>query len=195
MSDTTPSAMNVADYIDTDSWDKVVTTITRGGALDEGGDVIHKLRNMNNQISLPKTTSAWAALTAKDVTVEIEATTNFIANLSLVEMQSDNLVSSYMVVSRRLADNKLKAFKFEAMAIEAPGAKDGMEQSSPGFACAIFQGNHRVDGVRLLDPRIKSSAKKIAVRRDIPRKEEKAMYKNGIDFLRDKHRKVFAQTN
>ncbi|KAG2779797.1 hypothetical protein PC129_g17108 [Phytophthora cactorum] len=61
-------------------------------------------------------------------------------------------------------------------------------------ACAIFQGNHRVDGVRLLDPRIKSSAKKIAVVGDIPRKEEKAMYKNGIDFLRDKHRKVFAQT-
>ncbi|KAG3190064.1 hypothetical protein PC128_g11486 [Phytophthora cactorum] len=45
----------------------------------------------------------------------------------------------------------------------------------------------------LLDPRAKSSAKKIAAIGDIPRKEEKAMYKNGIDFLRDEHRKVSAQ--
>ncbi|KAF1778083.1 hypothetical protein GQ600_12387 [Phytophthora cactorum] len=61
--------------------------------------------------------------------VEMEATTNFISNLALVEMQSKTLVSSYMVVFRRLADNKRNAFKFEAMAIGAPGAKDANEAS------------------------------------------------------------------
>lgn len=82
MSDTTPSAKNVADNLGTeqedcsmhllslcigyglgmkdniqttsvwdsksDSWEKVVTTVTPGGAFDEGGTVIQKLRNLNN---------------------------------------------------------------------------------------------------------------------------------------------------
>ncbi|ETK87768.1 hypothetical protein L915_07843 [Phytophthora nicotianae] len=45
----------------------------------------------------------------------------------------------------------------------------------------------------LLDPRTKSSAKIIAAVGDVPRKEEKAIYKNGIDLLREEHRQVFAQ--
>lgn len=45
----------------------------------------------------------------------------------------------------------------------------------------------------LLYPRTKSSAKKTAAAGNAPRKEEKAIYKNGIDFLREGHRKVFAQ--
>ncbi|KAG2769019.1 hypothetical protein PC116_g8669 [Phytophthora cactorum] len=147
--------------------------------------------------------------------VEMEATTNFISNLALVEMQSKTLVSSYMVVFRRLADNKRNAFKFEAMAIGAPGAKDANEASPrrvvrtrDQFSDAgeiflrrtLLQLQARFSKVTtesmacvLVDPRTKSSAKKIADAGDIPRKEEKAMYKNGIDFLRDEHREVFAQ--
>lgn len=59
----------------------------------------------------------------------MKAVTNFIANLALVEAQNENLVSSYMVVFRRLAEKKLKAFKFDGMALEAPGAKDANEVS------------------------------------------------------------------
>ncbi|KAI9996870.1 hypothetical protein PInf_000133 [Phytophthora infestans] len=248
MSDTTPSAKNVADHIDTEqdncsmhllnlcigygiglkdniqtttvwneftgSWDKIATTVTPGGALYEGGDVIHKLRNLNNHFRPPKqrnalkkiqealsypelepmteqdstkdSTSSWSALTAKDWTlaVEMEAATNFIANLTLVEVQSENLVSSYMVMFRRLAENKLKSFKFEAMAIEAPGAKDASEAShrrvtrtrdqfsDAGKTClrrTLMQLQARFPKVTtesmtcvLLDPRTKSSAKKIA---------------------------------
>ncbi|EEY57368.1 uncharacterized protein PITG_11219 [Phytophthora infestans T30-4] len=273
MSDTTPSAKNVADHIDTEqdncsmhllnlcigygiglkdniqtttvwneftgSWDKIATTVTPGGALYEGGDVIHKIRNLNNHFRSPKqrnalkkiqealsypelepmteqdvrvaytcklirrsvvnygafdayfqstkdSTSSWSALTAKDWTlaVEMEAATNFIANLTLVEVQSENLVSSYMVMFRRLAENKLKSFKFEAMAIEAPGAKDASEAShrrvtrtrdqfsDAGKTClrrTLMQLQARFPKVTtesmtcvLLDPRTKSSAKKIA---------------------------------
>ncbi|POM63905.1 Hypothetical protein PHPALM_20638 [Phytophthora palmivora] len=45
----------------------------------------------------------------------------------------------------------------------------------------------------LLDPRTKSSAKKIAAVGNIPRKEEKAIYKGGLGYLRDEHRKVFSE--
>ncbi|ETO76582.1 hypothetical protein F444_08061 [Phytophthora nicotianae P1976] len=148
----------------TTSWDKVVKIVTPGGALEEGGNVIRKLRNLNNYfrsvkqraalkkiqeaLSYPELEpmtdqdvrvaytcklirSVWTALTAQDwmLAVEMEAVTHFIANLALVETQSENLVSSYMVVFRRLAENKLKAFKFERMAIEAPGAKSANEAS------------------------------------------------------------------
>ncbi|KAG1685733.1 hypothetical protein DVH05_008924 [Phytophthora capsici] len=73
----------------------------------------------------------WTSLTASDWTlaVEMEAVTNFIAELALVEVQSENLVSSYMVVFRRLAEKKLKSYKFDAKVIEAPGAKDANEDS------------------------------------------------------------------
>ncbi|KAG6956646.1 hypothetical protein JG688_00011319 [Phytophthora aleatoria] len=92
MSDTTSSAKNVADHIDTEkedcsmyllnlcigygiglkdniqtvtlwnestaSWDKVVTTVTPGGAFDKGGAVIQKLRNLNNYFRSPKQRNA-----------------------------------------------------------------------------------------------------------------------------------------
>ncbi|KAG6977017.1 hypothetical protein JG688_00000818 [Phytophthora aleatoria] len=126
---------------------------------------------------------------------EMEAATNFIVNLALVEMQSENLVSSYRVVFRRLAENKLKAFKFEVIAIEPPVAKDANEASHLRVLQARFS-NVTTESMAcvLLDPRTKSSAKKIAAVGDIPRKEEKAMDKNRIYFLGDEHRKVFAQT-
>ncbi|KUF86941.1 hypothetical protein AM587_10004573 [Phytophthora nicotianae] len=146
--------------------------------------------------------------------VEMEAVTHCIANIALVEAQSENLVSSYMVVFRRLTENKLKSFKFDAMAIEAPRAKDASESShrrvvrtldqfsEAGKTClrrTLLQLQARLPKVTreviacvLLDPRTKSSAKKIAVVGDIPRKEEKAIYKDGIDFLRAEHRTVFA---
>eukprot|EP00644_Phytophthora_capsici_P013868 jgi/Phyca11/120167/e_gw1.40.370.1 len=167
--------------------------------------------------STKDSTSSWSAMTSKDwlLAVEMEAATNLIANLALVEVQSENLVSSYMVVFRRLAENKLKAFKFEIMAIEAPGAKDANEAShrrvprtrdqlsDAGKTClrrTLLQLQARIPKVTtesmacvLLDPRTKSSAKKIAAVGNIPRKEEKAIYKNGIDFLRVEHREVFAQ--
>ncbi|KAG3086704.1 hypothetical protein PI124_g18169 [Phytophthora idaei] len=44
-----------------------------------------------------------------------------------------------------------------------------------------------------LDPRVKFSAKRIAAVGNIPRKEEKAIHKNAMDYVRDEHRKVFAQ--
>lgn len=55
--------------------------------------------------------------------------------------------------------------------------------------CAVRRLRHG----RILDPRTKSSAKKIAAVGNVSRKEEKATYKNGLEFLRDEHRKVFAQ--
>ncbi|ETL32616.1 hypothetical protein L916_14826 [Phytophthora nicotianae] len=59
----------------------------------------------------------------------MEAVTHLIAIVALIEAQSENLVLSYMVVSRCLAQKKLKAFKFDAMVIEAPRAKDENEES------------------------------------------------------------------
>ncbi|KAG1695049.1 hypothetical protein DVH05_020977 [Phytophthora capsici] len=304
MSDTTPSARNVADHIESEqedcsmhllnlcigyglgvkdniqtnsvwnaachSWDKVVTIVTPGGTLEEGGEVIQKLRNLNNHFRSPKqrnalkkiqealsypelepmidkdvrvaytcklirrsvvhyaafeayfqstkeSRSAWSALSADDwmLATEMESVTHFIANLALVEAQSENLVSSYMVVFRRLAEKKLKSFKFDAMVIEAPRAKDGNETShrrvvrrldqfsEAGKTClrrTLLQLQARFPKVTkeamaciLLDPRTKSSAKKIAAVGDIPRKEEKAIYKNDLEFLRNEHRKVFSQ--
>ncbi|ETK79010.1 hypothetical protein F441_15373 [Phytophthora nicotianae CJ01A1] len=75
--------------------------------------------------------SVWSALSSQDwmLAVEMEAVTHCIANIALVEAQSENLVLSYMVVFRRLTENKLKSFKFDAMAIEAPRAKDANESS------------------------------------------------------------------
>ncbi|KAG1686410.1 hypothetical protein DVH05_006612 [Phytophthora capsici] len=155
--------------------------------------------------------SVWTSLTAKDWTlaVEMEAVTNFIAELALVEVQSENLVSSYMVVFRRLAEKKLKSYKFDAMAIEAPGSKDANEDShrhqfsAAGKTClkrTLLQLQARFPTVIkeamacvLLDPRTKSSAKKIAAVGHISRQEENAIYKNGMDFLREEHRTVFAQ--
>ncbi|KAG6967371.1 hypothetical protein JG688_00006338 [Phytophthora aleatoria] len=139
----------------------------------------------NGKLCTKDSTSTWAALAAKDwmLAVEMEAATNFIAHLALVEIQSDNLVSSYVVVFRRLAENNLKAFKFEAMATEAPGAKDANEARHRRVLQARFpKVSTEVMACILLDPRTKSSAKRIAAIGDIPCKEEKAMYKNGIDF-------------
>ncbi|GMF15904.1 unnamed protein product [Phytophthora fragariaefolia] len=162
--------------------------------------------------STKDSTSAWSALTAKDwmLAVEIEAVTNFISSLALVETQSENLVSSYMVVFRRLAETKVKSFRFDAMAMEAPRSKDANESShrrvlrtqqqfSAGKTClrrALFQLQARYPAVTkesmiciLLVPRTKSSAKKIVAVGNIPRKEEKVIYKGGLDYLRDEHRK------
>ncbi|KAG1697093.1 hypothetical protein DVH05_017479 [Phytophthora capsici] len=252
------------------SWDKVVTIVTPGGSLEKGGEVIQKLRNLNNHFRSPKqrnalkkiqealsypeldpmtdkdvrvaytcklirrsvvnhaafeayfqstkeSTSVWSALSEDDwvLATEMEAVTHFIANLALVEVQSENLVSSYMVVFRRLAEKKLKSFKFDTMVIEAPRAKDGNEAShrrvvrkldqftEDGKTClrrTLLQLQSRFPKVTkeamvciLLDPRTKSSAKKIAAVGNVSRKEEKATYKNGLEFLRDEHRKVFAQ--
>jgi hypothetical protein len=36
-------------------------------------------------------------------------------------------VSSYIVDFHRLAENKLKSFKFDAMAVETPQSRDGNE--------------------------------------------------------------------
>ncbi|OWY98331.1 LOW QUALITY PROTEIN: hypothetical protein PHMEG_00030927 [Phytophthora megakarya] len=43
----------------------------------------------------------------------------------------------------------------------------------------------------LLGPRTKFSAKKMAAVGNISRKEEKAIYKNGVDFRREQHRQLF----
>ncbi|OWZ23220.1 hypothetical protein PHMEG_0001933 [Phytophthora megakarya] len=45
----------------------------------------------------------------------------------------------------------------------------------------------------LLDPRTKSSTKKMAAVGNISHKEEKAIYKNGVGFVREQHRQIFAQ--
>ncbi|EEY61522.1 uncharacterized protein PITG_01836 [Phytophthora infestans T30-4] len=254
----------------TDSWDKVVKTVTPGGAFDEGGAVIQKLRDLNNHfksskqrgalkkiqeaLSYPEldpmtdkdvrvaytckvirrsvvnysayeaifqstkdSTSVWTALSSMDwlLAVEMEAVTSFVARLALVEAQSENLVSSYMGFFRRLAEKKLKSYKFDAMAIEPSRAKEANEDShrryvktqaqffGPGKTClrrTLLQLQARFPRVTkeamlcvLLDPRTKSSAKKLAADSSIPRKEEKAVYKDSYDFLRDEHRQVFAQ--
>ncbi|KAI9981283.1 hypothetical protein PInf_008936 [Phytophthora infestans] len=120
-----------------------------------------------------------------------------------------------MVVFRRLAKKKLKSFKLDAMVVKAPRAKDTNEAShrravktigqfsKAGKTClrrTLLQLQARFPKVTneamaciLFDPRTKSSAKKIAAVGNVPRKEEKATYKNGLDYLRAEHRKVFAQ--
>ncbi|OWZ02320.1 hypothetical protein PHMEG_00026136 [Phytophthora megakarya] len=81
--------------------------------------------------STKEPSSALTALSPDDWTIatKMEAGTHFIANLALVEAQSENLVSSYMVVFRRLAEKKLKSFQFETMVVEAPRATDANEAS------------------------------------------------------------------
>jgi hypothetical protein len=124
-------------------------------------------------------------------------------------------VSSYIVDFHRLAENKLKSFKFDAMAVEAPQSRDGNEAShrrvvrtldqfsEAGKTClkrTLLQLQARFPKVTkeamacvLLDPRTKSSAKKISAAGNTSRAEEKAVYKRGLDYLRDEHRKMFAQ--
>ncbi|KAF1780395.1 hypothetical protein GQ600_21302 [Phytophthora cactorum] len=93
MSDTTPSAKNVADHIDsekedcfmrtvtvwnesTDSWDKLVMTVTPGGTLDEGGAVIQKPRNLNNHFKSPKQRNAFKKIQEALSYPELEPTTD-----------------------------------------------------------------------------------------------------------------------
>ncbi|KAG1708685.1 hypothetical protein DVH05_022313 [Phytophthora capsici] len=189
MSDTTPSARNVAYHIDGEqedcsmhllnlrigyelgvkdniqtntvwnaachSWDKVVTIVTPGGSLEDGGDVIQKLRNLNNHFRSPKqrnalkkfkklspilswtkdvrvaytcklirrsvvnyaafeayfqstkdSSSVWSNLSPDDWTLatEMEAVTHFIANLALIETQSENLHGSIPTPCRKEAE-------------------------------------------------------------------------------------------
>ncbi|KUF95930.1 Cysteine synthase [Phytophthora nicotianae] len=159
--------------------------------------------------------SVWSAITPLDwiLAAEMEAATLYIANLALVESQSESLVSSYMVVFRRLAEKRLKSFKFQMMVIEAPKAKDENETthrrvertldqfSEQGKIClrrTLLQLQARFPKVTkesmacvLLDPRTKHAAKKIAAVGNVSRKEEKAIYTSGLDYLRQEHRNVF----
>lgn len=160
-------------------------------------------------------TDVWSAFTetAWMLAAEMEAITNFIANLALVEAQSENLVSFYMVVFHRFAENKIKSFKFDTMVIEAPQSIEEINDSSQtaedagkfsyvGKIClrrTLLQLQERFPKVTreamacvLLNPRTKSSAKKIAAVGNILRKYEKALYTGGVGFLRDEHRKVFS---
>ncbi|RAW36881.1 hypothetical protein PC110_g6832 [Phytophthora cactorum] len=136
----------------------------------------------------------------------MEATTLNIANLALVDAQNQNLVSSDMVVFRRPAEKNLK---FQQMAIEAQSSKEGNETthrrvqrmrdqfSDPGKTClkrTLLQLQARFPKVTresmaylLLDPRMKHAAKTIATVGNVPRKEEKALYTGGMDYLRDVH--------
>ncbi|KAG6970577.1 hypothetical protein JG688_00004797 [Phytophthora aleatoria] len=105
-----------------------------------------------------------------------------------------------MVVFRRLAETKLKSFKFQIMTIEAPRTKDETETShrrswkelpttdASATTRTLSKGNK---GIHDLHPRTKHAAEKIAAVGNVGRKEEKAYYTGGIDYLRDKHRKVF----
>ncbi|KAG6942803.1 hypothetical protein JG688_00017916 [Phytophthora aleatoria] len=77
---------------------------------------------------------------------------------TFVEVQRENLVSSYMVVFRRIAE-KLQS-RFPKVTREST-------------VCI------------LLDPRTKSRAKNIAAVGDVPHKAERALYKGGVDLLRD----------
>ncbi|ETO67735.1 hypothetical protein F444_15371 [Phytophthora nicotianae P1976] len=95
----------------------------------------------------------------------MEAVTHLIAIVALIEAQSENLVLSYMVVSRFLAQKKLKAFKFDAMVIEAPRAKDENEESHRRVVGTL---DHVLDAVK---------RQEIAAVGNVPRKEEKAIYK------------------
>lgn len=75
--------------------------------------------------STKESTIVWSALSTDEwvLATETEVVTHFIANLALVEIHSENWVSSYMVVFRRLPRKKLKFFKFDAMVIGVPRAK------------------------------------------------------------------------
>ncbi|POM81552.1 Hypothetical protein PHPALM_460 [Phytophthora palmivora] len=137
-------------------------------------------------------------LIAKDwmLAAAIEAVTNFIASLALVEAQSENLVASCMVVFRRLADNKLNSCKFETMAIEAPLLRCQRRKSSMSdkeFSDTEKTLTKESIACILLDPRTKSSVKRIAAVGNIPRKGEKTIYKSGLDYLREEHRKMFSK--
>ncbi|ETI38994.1 hypothetical protein F443_15369 [Phytophthora nicotianae P1569] len=108
----------------------------------------------------------------------MEAVTHLIAIVALIEAQSENLVLSYMVVSRCLAQKKLKAFKFDAMVIEAPRAKDENEESHRRVVGTL---DHVLDaescGVHTTRPSHQVKRQEIAAVGNVPRKEEKAIYK------------------
>ncbi|GMF29836.1 unnamed protein product [Phytophthora lilii] len=227
MSDTAPSSKNVADLIDTEQEDCLmhllnlcigygiglndnIQTASVWNEVTESWDKTSKQRNALRKIQDALSYPDLDPLTDSDV--RVGGGHELISGLALVETQSENMVLSYMVVFRRLADNKLKSFKFDAMAIEAPRSRDANESShrrvvrtqqqfyDAGKTCprrTLLQLQARFPKVSkacvLLDPRIKSSAKKIAADRNIPRKEEKAIYKGGLDYLREEYRKVYTE--
>ncbi|ETM97385.1 hypothetical protein PPTG_20383 [Phytophthora nicotianae INRA-310] len=107
-----------------------------------------------------------------------------------------------MVVFRCLAEKKIKSLKFDTMVIEAPRAKDEKEVSHRRVVMMLDQladaGKtylkimllqlqarfpKATKGVMLLDPRTKSSAKKIAAVGNFSHKEEKAIYKKWYRLL------------
>ncbi|POM79081.1 Hypothetical protein PHPALM_3318 [Phytophthora palmivora] len=245
MSDTTPSAKNMADLIDTEqedcsmhllnlcvsygiglkdniqtvsvwndsteSWDKVVTKVTPRGSFDEGGDVIQKLRNLNNYFKTSKERNALRKIQEALLYPKLDPLTDNDVRVAY----TCKVIRRSVVVFRRLAETKLKSFKFDAMVMEAPRSNDANESShrrvvrtrqqfsDAGKTClrwTLLQLQARFPKLAkesmiciLLDPRTKSRAKKIAAVGSIPRKEEKAIYKGGLDYLRYEHRKVFCE--
>ncbi|POM76625.1 Hypothetical protein PHPALM_6110 [Phytophthora palmivora] len=79
------------------------------------------------------------------------------------------------------------------MAMEAPRSKDENESSHRRLQARFTKVTKESMICILLDPRTKSSAKKIAAVGNITHKEEKAIYKGGLDYLRDEHRKMFSE--
>ncbi|KAG6965146.1 hypothetical protein JG687_00005578 [Phytophthora cactorum] len=130
------------------------------------------------------------------LTTEMEPGTLYISN-------SEHIVSSSMVVFRRLAETKLKSFQFQIMTIEAPRTKDETDTShrrvqrtlgqfsDPDASATTRTFSKGNKGIHDLHPRTKHAAEKIAAVGNVGRKEEKAYYTGGIDYLRDEHRKVF----
>ncbi|KAG6967094.1 hypothetical protein JG687_00004463 [Phytophthora cactorum] len=192
MSDTTPSAKNVADHLGTEQGDYTMYLLNL--CIGYGIGLKDNIQTSSYAaIASKDSSSVRSSLTANNwmLAAEMEATTLNIANLALVDAQNQNLVSSDMVVFRRPAEKNLK---FQQMAIEAQSSKEGNETthrrvqrmrdqfSDPGNTClkrTLLQLQARFPKVTresmaylLLDPRMKHAAKTIATVGNVPLTKE-----------------------
>ncbi|POM81342.1 Hypothetical protein PHPALM_702 [Phytophthora palmivora] len=207
ISDTTPSAKNVAGHIGTEqedcamhllnlcigyglglkdniqdvtvwnesqnAWENVVQTVTPGGALDEGGDVVQNLCNLNNHFKPCKHDGGGFQFYRKS------------SHSGSAEREPSSILYGSVPTScrKQIEDNK------------DPGSDlrcwEDLSQKNT-IAGALSNRDEGGDDMHTAQSRTKSSTKRIAAVGNIPRKEKKAIYKNDLDYLREEHRKVFS---
>ncbi|OWZ01418.1 hypothetical protein PHMEG_00027196, partial [Phytophthora megakarya] len=188
------------------SWDRVVAIVTPGGSLEEELDPM-----VDKDVRVAYT----CKLIRRSVVYYAAFEAYFQSTKEPGRVWTALSPDNWPLATEMEAEKKLKSFKFETMVVKAPRAKDANEAShrrqvktldqfsEAGKTClrrtllelqsSFPKMTKEAMACVLLDPRTKASTKKMCAVGNISRKEEKAIYKNGMDFLRDEHRKVFTQ--
>ncbi|POM70972.1 Hypothetical protein PHPALM_12524 [Phytophthora palmivora] len=130
----------------------------------------------------------------------MEAVTNFIASLAIVEAQIENLVASYMVVFRQFDGYRSSSIERCQRSKSSTSNKDSGSvlrcwedlSQKDTIAGALSKRDEGGDDMHTAQSRTKSNTKRIAAVGNIPRKEEKAIYKSDLKYAREEHRKVFS---